>query len=82
MPCVYDIVALTCPLSYHFARYQNHTHTQVGVQTMIEPNAGATALEDKVNAAHPILVGSEEDGGGGGGDNNDKDQDEGGGADE
>jgi hypothetical protein len=57
------------------------THTQVGVQTMIEPNAGATALEDKVNAAHPILVGSEEDGGGGG-DNNDKDQDEGGGADE
>ena len=57
------------------------SHTQVGVQTMIEPNAGATALEDKVNAAHPILVGSEEDGGGGG-DNNDKDQDEGGGADE
>lgn len=51
------------------------------MQTMIEPNAGATALEDKVNAAHPILVGSEEDGGGGG-DNNDKDQDEGGGADE
>ncbi len=30
------------------------------MQTMIEPNAGATALEDKVNAAHPILVGSEE----------------------
>ncbi|KAL7439598.1 hypothetical protein ACHAXH_004092 [Discostella pseudostelligera] len=34
----------------------------VGVQTLIEPNAGATALEDKVNAAHPILVGTEEDG--------------------
>ncbi len=30
---------------------------QVGVQTMIEPNAGASALEDKVNAAHPITVG-------------------------
>ena len=78
MPCVYDIVALTCPLSYCSIP---KSHTQVGVQTMIEPNAGATALEDKVNAAHPILVGSEEDGGGGG-DNNDKDQDEGGGADE
>ena len=24
---------------------------------MVEPNAGATALEDKVNAAHPITVG-------------------------
>ncbi|KAL3759632.1 hypothetical protein ACHAWU_009779 [Discostella pseudostelligera] len=42
----------------------------VGVQTLIEPNAGATALEDKVNAAHPILVGTEEDG------DYDKDQDE------
>jgi hypothetical protein len=40
------------------------------VQTLIEPNAGATALEDKVNAAHPILVGTEEDG------DYDKDQDE------
>lgn len=37
---------------------------------MIEPNAGATALEDKVNAAHPIMIGCEED------DENDKDQDE------
>ena len=27
---------------------------QVGVQTMVEPNAGADALEDRVNAAHPI----------------------------
>jgi len=34
----------------------------VGVQTMIEPNAGASALEDKVNAAHPISVGVEDDG--------------------
>ena len=34
---------------------------QVGVQTMIEPNAGASALEDKVNAAHPISVGVEGD---------------------
>lgn len=33
----------------------------VGVQTMIEPNAGASALEDKVNAAHPISVGVEGD---------------------
>ena len=33
---------------------------QVGVQTMIEPNAGATALEEKVDAAHPITVGREE----------------------
>lgn len=24
---------------------------------MVEPNAGASALEDKVNAAHPITVG-------------------------
>ncbi|KAL9179899.1 hypothetical protein ACHAXT_007869 [Thalassiosira profunda] len=37
----------------------------VGVQTMIEPNAGATALEDKVNAAHPITVGVEDEGKGG-----------------
>ena len=29
------------------------------MQTMIEPNAGASALEDKVNAAHPITVGVE-----------------------
>lgn len=28
----------------------------VGVQTMIDPNAGASALEDKVDAAHPITV--------------------------
>lgn len=48
----------------------SHTLSQVGVQTLIEPNAGATALEDKVNAAHPILVGTEEDG------DYDKDQDE------
>lgn len=34
----------------------------VGVQTMIEPNAGASALEDKVNAAHPISVGVDGDG--------------------
>jgi PAS domain S-box-containing protein len=33
----------------------------VGVQTMIEPNAGASALEDKVNAAHPMTVGVEEE---------------------
>lgn len=33
----------------------------VGVQTMIEPNAGASALEDKVNAAHPISVGVDDD---------------------
>ena len=33
---------------------------QVGVLTMIEPNAGASALEDKVNAAHPITVGLED----------------------
>lgn len=39
----------------------------VGVQTMIEPNAGASALEDKVNAAHPISIGAEDD------DDNDKD---------
>ncbi|KAL3809935.1 hypothetical protein ACHAXA_004796 [Cyclostephanos tholiformis] len=37
----------------------------VGVQTMIEPNAGASALEDKVNAAHPIRA-----------DLNDKDDDD------
>lgn len=24
---------------------------------MVEPNAGASALEEKVNAAHPITVG-------------------------
>jgi hypothetical protein len=24
------------------------------VQTLVEPNAGASALEEKVNAAHPI----------------------------
>jgi hypothetical protein len=35
---------------------------------MIEPNAGATALEDKVNAAHPITVCLE--------DNDDDDDDE------
>lgn len=29
---------------------------------MIEPNAGASALEDKVNAAHPISVGVDGDG--------------------
>eukprot|EP00584_Thalassiosira_punctigera_P013962 CAMPEP_0172554842 /NCGR_PEP_ID=MMETSP1067-20121228/56666_1 /TAXON_ID=265564 ORGANISM="Thalassiosira punctigera, Strain Tpunct2005C2" /NCGR_SAMPLE_ID=MMETSP1067 /ASSEMBLY_ACC=CAM_ASM_000444 /LENGTH=588 /DNA_ID=CAMNT_0013343289 /DNA_START=259 /DNA_END=2025 /DNA_ORIENTATION=+ len=33
----------------------------VGVQTMIEPNAGASALEDKVNAVHPISVGVDGD---------------------
>lgn len=33
----------------------------VGVQTMIEPNAGASALEDKVNAAHPMTAGMDED---------------------
>lgn len=51
-------------------RFPSLSPKQVGVQTMIEPNAGATALEDKVNAAHPILVGSEEDG------DNERDQDE------
>jgi hypothetical protein len=29
------------------------------VQTLVEPNAGASALEEKVNAAHPIQVGKE-----------------------
>ena len=33
---------------------------QVGVQTMVEPNAGADALEDRVNAAHPITEQKEE----------------------
>ena len=33
---------------------------QVGVQTMVEPNAGADALEDRVNAAHPITEHKEE----------------------
>lgn len=28
---------------------------------MIEPNAGASALEDKVNAAHPLQLGQEEE---------------------
>ena len=28
---------------------------------MIEPNAGASALEDKVNAAHPITVGVDDE---------------------
>jgi len=28
---------------------------------LIEPNAGASALEDKVNAAHPISVGVADD---------------------
>ena len=28
---------------------------------MIDPNAGASALEDKVNAAHPISVGVDDD---------------------
>ncbi|KAL7482805.1 hypothetical protein ACHAW6_008468 [Cyclotella cf. meneghiniana] len=32
----------------------------VGVQTLVEPNAGASALEEKVNAAHPIKAGQEE----------------------
>ena len=41
-------------------QFSARSQTQVGVQTRIEPNAGATALEDKVNAAHPIFVGSEE----------------------
>lgn len=54
-------------MPFHFSSL---SPKQVGVQTMIEPNAGATALEDKVNAAHPILVGSEEDG------DNERDQDE------
>jgi hypothetical protein len=27
----------------------------------VEPNAGASALEEKVNAAHPIRVGQEGD---------------------
>ena len=30
--------------------------SQVGVQTMVEPNAGAGALEERVNMAHPITV--------------------------
>ena len=51
-------------------QFPARSQTQVGVQTMIEPNAGATALEDKVNAAHPILVGSEE----AADDQNDKDE--------
>ncbi|KAL7467680.1 hypothetical protein ACHAXS_007917 [Conticribra weissflogii] len=42
----------------------------VGVQTMVEPNAGASALEDKVNAAHPLQLGIDE------GDNDDKDGDD------
>ncbi|KAK1740554.1 TWIN LOV 1-like protein [Skeletonema marinoi] len=33
----------------------------VGVQTMVEPNAGADALEDRVNAAHPIMEQKEEE---------------------
>ncbi|KAL7541902.1 hypothetical protein ACHAWF_007047 [Thalassiosira exigua] len=33
----------------------------VGVQTMIEPNAGASALEDKVNAAHPMTIGVDDE---------------------
>jgi len=37
---------------------------------MVEPNAGASALEDKVNAAHPLQLGNDE------GDNDDKDGDE------
>ena len=32
----------------------------VGVQTMVEPNAGASALEEKVDAAHPITVGRDD----------------------
>lgn len=32
----------------------------VGVQTLVEPNAGASALEEKVNAAHPIKASQEE----------------------
>jgi PAS domain S-box-containing protein len=31
----------------------------VGVQTLVEPNAGASALEEKVNAAHPIKLGQD-----------------------
>lgn len=30
------------------------------MQTLVEPNAGASALEEKVNAAHPIKAGQEE----------------------
>jgi len=31
------------------------------VQTRIEPNAGASALEEKVDHAHPITVGKDND---------------------
>jgi len=33
----------------------------VGVQTLVEPNAGASALEEKVNAIHPIRLGQEDE---------------------
>ena len=36
------------------SRFHYSCFVQVGVQTMIEPNAGASALEDKLNATHPI----------------------------
>jgi hypothetical protein len=53
----------------HIERQTTCALLQVGVQTMIEPNAGASALEDKVNAAHPITVGLD--------DNEDEDDDDG-----
>ena len=51
-PSYFDTHSFLCPL---------YLHSQVGVQTMIEPNAGASALEDKVNAAHPISIGVDDE---------------------
>ena len=31
------------------------------MQTLVEPNAGASALEEKVNAIHPIRLGQEDE---------------------
>ena len=50
-------VTLTAPLT----SFSSFFSSQVGVQTMVEPNAGADALEDRVNAAHPIMEQKEEE---------------------